>query len=174
MAGEFDRWEAGAVRVLTLAQEEAHRFRHRTIGPDHLLLGFLRHLGREDPRLVEALALDLDRLVGVVRDAHEAQAPQAPPSGLGALLGRLARPGHPAQAHPRISGGEIFLSAETRRMIALANEEAQRLNAPRVRVGHVGLALLRWERIADHLSAAGVDLDAFQSTVSRLADHPTP
>ena len=42
MADRFDKFTERARRVLTLAQEEAHRFNHNYIGTEHILLGLVR------------------------------------------------------------------------------------------------------------------------------------
>ena len=41
MADRFDKFTERARRVLTLAQEEAHRFNHNYIGTEHILLGLI-------------------------------------------------------------------------------------------------------------------------------------
>ena len=40
--GPFDRFNDRAKRTLALAQDEAVRFGHAYIGPEHLLLGLIR------------------------------------------------------------------------------------------------------------------------------------
>lgn len=42
MDDRFDRFDEQAKRILSFAQEEALRFRHAFIGPEHLLLGLAR------------------------------------------------------------------------------------------------------------------------------------
>jgi ATP-dependent Clp protease ATP-binding subunit ClpC len=42
MPDKFDKFTERARKVLTLAQEEAHRFNHNYIGTEHLLLGLVR------------------------------------------------------------------------------------------------------------------------------------
>jgi ATP-dependent Clp protease ATP-binding subunit ClpC len=41
MASRFEKFSERARRVLTLAQEEAQRFNHANIGPEHILLGIV-------------------------------------------------------------------------------------------------------------------------------------
>ena len=48
-----------ADRVLALAREEADRFGHRYLGPEHLVLGVLRDGGSEASRVLEAHGADL-------------------------------------------------------------------------------------------------------------------
>jgi hypothetical protein len=48
-----------ARRVLDLAREEADRFGHRYLGPEHLVLGLLRDRGSRASRLLEANGVDL-------------------------------------------------------------------------------------------------------------------
>ena len=42
MADRFDRFTDRARKVLALAQEEAQRFNHNYIGPEHILLGLVQ------------------------------------------------------------------------------------------------------------------------------------
>jgi Clp amino terminal domain, pathogenicity island component len=48
-----------ARRVLDLAREEADRFGHRYLGPEHLVLGMLRERGSGASRVLEAHGVDL-------------------------------------------------------------------------------------------------------------------
>ena len=48
-----------ADRVLDLAREEADRFGHRYLGPEHLVLGVLRDGGSGASRVLEAHGVDL-------------------------------------------------------------------------------------------------------------------
>ena len=48
-----------ADRVLDLAREEADRFGHRYLGPEHLVLGVLRDGGSGASRVLEAFGMDL-------------------------------------------------------------------------------------------------------------------
>jgi ATP-dependent Clp protease ATP-binding subunit ClpA len=54
-----DRFTQQVGRVLDLAREEADRFGHRYVGPEHLLLGLLRDDGNQPARLLQARGMDL-------------------------------------------------------------------------------------------------------------------
>jgi len=47
-------------RVMDLAREEAARFGHRFVGPEHLVLGVLRDGGSEAARVLGAHGVDLE------------------------------------------------------------------------------------------------------------------
>ena len=73
-------------RVVELAGEEASRFGHRYVGPEHLLLGMLRNDGSEAARVLRAEGVDLE--------------------AARAALGRLAAQG--VVPRPRLSDAELL------------------------------------------------------------------
>lgn len=73
-------------RVVELAGEEASRFGHRYVGPEHLLLGMLRNDGSEAARVLRAEGVDLE--------------------AARAALGRLAAQG--VVSRPRPSDAELL------------------------------------------------------------------
>jgi Clp amino terminal domain, pathogenicity island component len=75
-------------RVLELAGEEAARFGHRYVGPEHLLLGLLRDGGRA-ARILQAQGVDLEAARGALgRLAEQGVVPGPRPSDA-ELLGSL-------------------------------------------------------------------------------------
>ena len=54
-----DRFTEEARRVLDLAREEAERFGHRFVGPEHLVLGLLRDGGNPAAGILQAGGVDL-------------------------------------------------------------------------------------------------------------------
>jgi hypothetical protein len=54
-----DRFTEEARRVLDLAREEAERFGHRFVGPEHLVLGLLRDGGNPAAGILQARGVDL-------------------------------------------------------------------------------------------------------------------
>jgi hypothetical protein len=75
-------------RVLELAGEEAARFGHRYVGPEHLLLGLLRDGGRA-ARILQAQGVDLEAARGALgRLAEQGVVPGPSPSDA-ELLGSL-------------------------------------------------------------------------------------
>jgi ATP-dependent Clp protease ATP-binding subunit ClpC len=103
--------------VLTLAQEEAHRFRHNYIGTEHLLLGLVREGDGVAARVLRRMSVDLDE----VRRSVEA------------IIGR----------GERIVLGEVGLTPRAKKVIELAVEEAHRLNHHYVGTEHLLLGLVR-------------------------------
>ncbi|HEX8860960.1 MAG TPA: Clp protease N-terminal domain-containing protein [Actinomycetes bacterium] len=82
----IDRLTDHARRVLDLAEEEASRFRHRYVGPEHVLLGVLREGASGAAELLRARGMELE----------------AARSG----LGRLAEQG--VVASPALSDAELL------------------------------------------------------------------
>jgi ATP-dependent Clp protease ATP-binding subunit ClpA len=56
----IDRLTEGARRVLDLAQEEANRFGHRYVGPEHVVLGVLRDGASAAAGVLRARGLELE------------------------------------------------------------------------------------------------------------------
>jgi hypothetical protein len=84
-------FEGGAQvrRIVALAREEASRFGHRYLGPEHLPLGMLREGASEAARLLEAHGVGLAAARGqLLALAELAVVPTARPSDR-ALLGTL-------------------------------------------------------------------------------------
>src|SRR5688572_9284727 len=104
MADRFDKFTDRARRVLTLAQEEAQRFKHNYIGTEHLLLGLVRQGDGVAANVLNNLGVELSK----VRSAVEF------------TIGR----------GKRSSGGEVGLTPRAKKVIELAVEEARRLNHP--------------------------------------------
>jgi ATP-dependent Clp protease ATP-binding subunit ClpA len=134
--GPFDRFTDRAKRVLALAQDEAIRFNHNYIGPEHLLLGLVREGEGIAARVLGSLGVELTK----VRTAVEFR------------VGR---------GDATIKPSEITLSPQTRKVIDLANEEAKTLCHGHVGTEHLLLGLLR-ERgtmATEVLESLGVPLE---------------
>ena len=58
----FDKFTERARRVLTLAQEEAHRFNHNYIGTEHILLGLVREGEGIAAGVLESLGVNIERV----------------------------------------------------------------------------------------------------------------
>jgi ATP-dependent Clp protease ATP-binding subunit ClpC len=59
MADRFDKFTERARMVLTLAQDEAQRFKHNYIGTEHLLLGLVQQEGSIAGRVLANLGVQL-------------------------------------------------------------------------------------------------------------------
>ncbi|MEX2047194.1 MAG: Clp protease N-terminal domain-containing protein [Chloroflexota bacterium] len=150
-AGPFDRFNDRAKRVLALAQDEAIRFNHNHIGPEHLLLGLAREGEGIAARALEALGATLSKLRATVEK----------------VVGR---------GDATISPREITLSPHTKRIIEYAIEEASKLGHNDVGTEHLLLGLVRH---SGHLSggvleAADMSLESIREKVIEMLGQPTP
>ena len=66
MADRFDKFTERARRVLTLAQEEAHRFNHNYIGTEHILLGLVREGDGVAAKVLANLGVELNKVRSAV------------------------------------------------------------------------------------------------------------
>ena len=147
--GPFDRFTDRTKRVLALAQDEAIRLGHTYIGTEHLLLGLLCE--------GSSLAAEALKAAGLEIDAARAEVER--------IVGRGAGPAVPA---------ESTLSPRTKKVLDLANDEAQRLGAPQTKPAHLLLGMLReGEGIGCQIiEAAHVSLEALRADVLRRMSEP--
>ena len=117
MADRFDKFTERARRVLTLAQEEAHRFNHNYIGTEHILLGLVREGDGVAAKVLGNLGVELNK----VRSAVEF------------IIGR----------GDRTVLGEIGLTPRAKKVIELAVDEARRLTHSYIGTEHLLLGLVR-------------------------------
>lgn len=116
-SNRFPKFTERARKVLSLAQEESQRFQHNYIGTEHLLLGLIREEEGIAARVLQALGVELKS----TRKEIEAA---------------LKRDDHVALS-------EIALTAEAKRTIELAIDEARRLNHHYIGTEHLLLGLIR-------------------------------
>src|SRR5712691_12931025 len=140
----FDKFTDRARKVLTLAQDEAQRFNHNYIGPEHLLLGPVRQGEGVAARVLENMTVELAK----ARPAVEF------------IIGRGDRP----------VVGEVGLTPRAKRVIELAIDEARRLGHNYIGTEHLLLGLVReGEGIAAGvLESLGVNLDKVRHEVIRV------
>jgi ATP-dependent Clp protease ATP-binding subunit ClpA len=141
VSGSFDRFTERSRKVLTLAQEEAHRFNHNYIGTEHLLLGLVREGEGVAARVLRDMGIELAK----IRSAIEF------------IIGR--------GEHQVI--GEIGLTPRAKRAIELAIDEARRLGHHYVGTEHLLLGLIReGEGIASGvLESLGLKLERVRNRV---------
>ena len=150
--GPFDRFNDRAKRVLALAQDEAIRFNHNYIGPEHLLLGLIREGEGVAGRILARLNVDLARTRREVEN----------------LIGR---------GDATTSPSEITLIPRTKKIIELAIDEARRLGHSHVGTEHLLLGLVRepGTNAGAALKAQGVDLETVRARViAAFNDDPGP
>ncbi len=150
MADRFDKFTERARRVLTLAQEEAHRFNHNYIGTEHILLGLVREGDGVAAKVLANLGVELNK----VRSAVEF------------IIGR----------GDRTVLGEIGLTPRAKKVIELAVDEARRLNHSYIGTEHLLLGLVReGEGIAAGvLESLGVNLERVRAETTRILSQAQP
>jgi len=144
MTEHFDQFTRRAKRVLLLAEEEARSFDHTYVGTEHLLLGVMREGEGVGALALNALEVDEPRL----RDA------------VAYVVGR----GETA------SSGELALVPRAKNALALAVEEARRMNHRSIGTEHLLIGLLLEEEgvAAGILAGLGVDLATAREQVTTL------
>ncbi len=131
---------------MTLAQEEAQRFNHTNIGPEHILLGLVGEPESVAAKVLVNLGVSLNK----VRSAVEF------------IVGRGETP----------VKGEIGLSPGAKRVIELAIDEARYIGHNYIGTEHLLLGLLReGEGIASRvLDSLGVTLERVRSEITRVQE----
>lgn len=141
---KMERFTQRARRVLSLAQDEAERMQHSSIGTEHLLLGLMREDGGVAGRVLRDLGLDVKRVEELVE--------------------QLTQP----SLHE--TTGQLDLSAGTKKVLELAVEEARRMGHHYIGTEHLLLGLVRQtEGIAiDVLKRLGVSPEEIRRQTRRV------
>ena len=144
LLNRFDRFTKRARHVLVLAQEEAQRFQQSSIGTEHLLLGLLREGEGVASQVLSNLGIEVEQ----ARHAVEA------------IIGR----------GKRIVLGELGLTPRAKKVIALALDEARRLNHRFIGTEHLLLGLIREGEgvAADVLKGFGLQLEQVRTETLRV------
>jgi ATP-dependent Clp protease ATP-binding subunit ClpA len=146
--GPFDRFDHHAKRVLALAQDEAIRFNHNYMGPEHLFLG----ISREGESVGGQVLRDLGLELGEIRRHVES------------LVGR---------GDTSASPSEITLTPRMKKVIELAIDESRSLGHGHVGPEHLLLGLLRegGNNACVILTQKGIPLDKVrESVIAKLDD----
>jgi len=143
----FDKFTERARKVLSLAQEEAQRFQHSYIGPEHILLGLVREGEGVAAKVLQNLGADLPK----VRVAVES------------IIGQ-------GEASP---SGEVGLTPQAKHVIELAVDEARRLNHHYIGTEHLLLGLAReGQSIASSaLESLGINLGQLRTQTIQVLSH---
>ncbi len=146
MASRFEKFSERARRVLTLAQEEAQRFSHQNIGPEHILLGIVGEPDGVAAKVLVNLGVSLNK----VRSAVEF------------IIGH-------GEATTRT---EVGLSPGAKRVIELAIDEARYIGHNYIGTEHLLLGLLReGEGIAARvLDSLGVTLEKVRGEITKVQE----
>ncbi len=140
----MERFTQRARRVLSLAQEEAERMQHSSIGTEHLLLGLMREDGGVAGRVLRDLGLDVQRVEELVKQLTQSSMREVPV--------------------------QLDLSAGTKKVLELAVDEARRMGHHYIGTEHLLLGLVRQtEGIAiDVLKRLGVSPEEIRRQTRRV------
>jgi ATP-dependent Clp protease ATP-binding subunit ClpC len=140
----FERYTEKARRVIFFARYEASQFGAPAIEPEHLLLGLMR----EDKTLTARFLARAQASLESIRKEIEGRAP---------LREKIS------------TSVELPLAPETKRVLAYAHEESDRLQHRHIGTEHLLLGLLREERsmAAEILYERGLRLPAVREEVAR-------
>ena len=114
---KMERFTHRARRVLTLAQEEAERLHHNTIGPEHMLLGLIREEDGISGRVLRELGIEEQRVRGLIEEL--------------------------TRATQRETITTLELSPVTKKILELAVDEARRMGHHYIGTEHLLLGLVR-------------------------------
>src|SRR5512142_206311 len=145
----FDRFTERAQEAAQRAAEIIQRYGHNQIDTEHILLALIEQPGGVIPQILEKMNVSPDALVERI-DATLRASPKANIFGGGA--------------------GQIFITPRVKRIIDLANEEANRLKDEYISTEHIFLAILteRNTPAARILEAAGLTRDRVYDAIQDL------
>ena len=140
----FNRFTQRAQKVLQLAQEEAIRMKHESIGTEHILLGLIREGGGIAAKALEAIEVDLSTIE----------------EGVEKLVG----------SGTKDVGPIVHYTPRAKKVIELSVDESRKLGHSYIGTEHILLALIReGEGIAARvLNNAGVSLNKARQQVLQL------
>lgn len=140
----FNRFTQRAQKVLQLAQEEAIRWKHESIGTEHILLGLIREGGGIAAKALEAIDVS----------------PQMIESGIEELVGKGTKDVGPI----------VHYTPRAKKVIELSVDESRKLGHAYIGTEHILLALIReGEGVAARVLAnAGVSLNKARQQVLLL------
>jgi len=133
----FDRFTERAQDAAQRAAEIIQRYGHNQIDTEHILLAMIEQPQGVITQILERLKIDVDALVAKI-DEHLRSSPKANIYGGGA--------------------GQIFSTPRVKRVVDMANQEANRLNDEYISTEHLFLAILseRNTAIARLLAEEGI------------------
>ncbi len=145
----FDRFTERAQEVAQRAAEIIQRYGHTQIDTEHILLALLEQPNGIVPQILERLGVDIEALI----------------ARLDATLRTTTR------AHIFAGGiGQIFITPRVKRIIDLANEEANRFQDEFISTEHIFLAILteRNTPAARLLESAGITRERVYEVIREM------
>ena len=145
----FDRFTERAQEAAQRAAEIIQRYGHNQIDTEHILLALIEQPGGVIPQILEILKVDVNSLTERL-DYILRTSPKANIFGGGA--------------------GQIFITPRVKRIIDLANEEANRLKDEYISTEHIFLAILseRSTPAARLLEGAGVTRERVYDAIQQI------
>lgn len=145
----FERYTEKARRIIFFARYEALQYGSSVISPEHILLGLLR-----EDKTLSAKFFPFRLSPDAIRREVESR-----------IVLREKMP----------QSAELHLAPETKRILAFAREESERLRSRTIGTEHLLLGLLREERsiAAEILFQNGVRLQSVREEISRQVGLPT-
>ncbi len=146
----FDRFTERAQEAAQRAAEIIQRYGHNQIDTEHILLALIEQPGGVIPQILEKLSVSAQALTERL-DATLRASPKANIFGGG-------------------GAGQIFITPRVKRIIDLANEEANRLKDEYISTEHIFLAILteRNTPAARILESAGLSRDRVYDSIQDL------
>ncbi len=145
----FDRFTERAQDAAQRAAEIIQRYGHNQIDTEHILLALIEQPQGVISQILEKLNIDIDRLATLIDDQLQ-NSPKANIYGGGA--------------------GQIFITPRVKRVVDMANEEANRLNDEYISTEHLFLAILseRNTAIARLLSDEGISKERVNDAIKDI------
>ncbi len=145
----FDRFTERAQDAAQRAAEIIQRYGHNQIDTEHILLALIEQPQGVIPQILEKLNIDLDSLTDRI-DQQLRASPKANIYGGGA--------------------GQIFITPRVKRVVDMANEEANRLNDEYISTEHLFLAILseRNTAISRLLAEEGITKERVYDAVKEI------
>ncbi len=145
----FDRFTERAQDAAARAYEILQRYGHNQVDTEHILLALLEQSDGVIPQLLERMTVDISLLRARIDNILQAS-PKATIYGGGE--------------------GQVFITPRVKRVIDLANEEANRLNDQYISTEHMFLAILseRNTPVAKILTDNGITRDRVMDTIKDL------
>ena len=145
----FDRFTERAQDAAARAYEILQRYGHNQVDTEHILLALLEQPDGLIPQILEKMSVDIELIQQRLDDVLRAS-PKAAIYGGGA--------------------GQVFITPRVKRIIDLANEEANRLKDEFISTEHIFLSILSEKNtaVARILAEASVNRERFFETIKEM------